>query len=266
MTPLHHLAAAQRLDEAERTRQQIRMISLEHPGITLSDAYAVQDAWLNIKLARGRRIVGHKIGLTSKAMQQAVGIKQPDSGFLLDDMLFEDGGVAPCDRFIGLRVEAELAFVLKAPLQGKGLTISDVYAATDYVSPALEILDTRIFRVDPRTKQTRTVFDTIADNAANAGVVMGARKINPEAVDLPWIGAVVAKNGEIEETGLAAGVLGHPAKGILWLAARLADHGGKLDAGEIVLAGSFIRPIEVGRGDKIVADYGPHGKVAIDFN
>jgi len=265
MTPLDHLAAAQRLDEAERTRQQIRMISLEYPEMTMADAYAVQDAWLRLKLTRGKTIIGHKIGLTSKAMQQAVGIKQPDSGFLLDDMLFEPSGVVPCDRFIGLRIEAELAFVLKAPLQGKGLTIADVLAATDYVSPALEILDTRIFRVDPQTKQTRTVLDTISDNAANAGIVMGRVKIKPEAVDLPWVGAVVAKNGEIEETGLAAGVLGHPANGIRWLAARLADHGGQLSAGEIVLAGSFIRPIEVGRGDNIVADYGSHGLVSVDF-
>jgi len=265
MTPADHLAAAQRLDEAERMRRQIRMISLDHAEMTAADAYAVQDAWLNIKLSRGRRIVGHKIGLTSKAMQQAVGIKQPDSGFLLDDMLFEDGGVVACDRFIGLRIEAELAFVLKAPLHGKGLTIADVFAATDYVSPALEILDTRIFRVDPETQRTRTVLDTISDNAANAGIVMSRHKIKAEAADLAWIGAVVAKNGEIEETGLAAGVLGHPAHGVIWLAARFAERGRRLGAGDIVLAGSFIRPIEVGRADRIVADYGPHGRVAIAF-
>ena len=265
MTPADHLAAAQRLDEAERMRRQIRMISLDHAEMTTADAYAVQDAWLNIKLSRGRRIVGHKIGLTSKAMQQAVGIKQPDSGFLLDDMLFEDGGVVACDRFIGLRIEAELAFVLKSPLAGAALAIEDVIAATNYVSPALEILDARIFRVDPETKRTRTVCDTIADNAANAGIVLGRRRLDPRAQDLRWIGAVVAKNGEIEETGLAAGVLGHPAKGIAWLAARLAQNGQELQPREILLAGSFIRPIEVGRGDRIVADYGAFGEVSIGF-
>ena len=265
MTPDQHRAAALALDDAERTRRQIRMVSLAHPDMTMDDAYAIQDRWLDIKLARGRKIIGHKIGLTSKAMQQAVGIDKPDSGFLLDDMRFEDGGSVPCDRFIGLRVEAELAFVLKGPLSGANLTLSDVFAATDYVSPALELLDTRIFRVDPETKRTRTVLETISDNAANAGIVMGAQRFAPDSADLRWIGAIVAKNGEIEETGLAAGVLGHPATGVAWLAARFAERGKSLQAGDIVLAGSFIRPIEVGRGDKIVADYGSHGLVSVDF-
>ncbi len=265
MTPEQHRATARRLDEAERARRQIRMISLENPAMTMADAYAIQGAWRELKLARGRRVIGHKIGLTSKAMQAAVGVRQPDSGFLLDDMLFSDGGEVPTDRFIGLRVEAELAFVLKAPLSGADLTVEDVLAATDYAAPALEILDTRIFRVDPETGKTRTVLDTISDNAANAGLVLGAHRVAAHEVDLRWIGAIAAKNGEIEETGLAAGVLGHPANGIVWLAARLSEHGLSLAAGEIVLAGSFIRPIEVGRGDRIVADYGAYGSVSIAF-
>jgi len=265
MTPEQHAQAARRLDEAERTRRQIRMISLEHPGMTMADAYAVQGAWRELQLRRGERIVGHKIGLTSKAMQTAVGIDTPDSGFLTESMVFEHGGAVPVERFIGLRVEAELAFALKAPLSGAGLMIDDVIAATDHVSPALEILDTRIFRVDPETKRTRNVFDTISDNAANAGLVLGPRRFDPRGADLRWIGAIVEKNGEIEETGLAAGVLGHPAKGIAWLAARLAANNQALKAGEILLAGSFIRPIEVRRGDRIVADYGPFGEVSINF-
>jgi 2-oxo-hept-3-ene-1,7-dioate hydratase len=265
MTPQEHAEAARRLDEAERTRRPIRMISLDHPGMTMADAYAVQAAWREIKRARGEIFVGHKIGLTSKAMQAAVGIDTPDSGFLTQSMVFADGGEVPAERFIGLRVEAELAFVLKAPLAGASLTLEDVIAATDYVTPALEILDARIFRVDPETKRTRTVCDTIADNAANAGIVLGRRRLDPRAQDLRWIGAVVAKNGEIEETGLAAGVLGHPAKGIAWLAARLAQNGQELQPREILLAGSFIRPIEVGRGDRIVADYGAFGEVSIGF-
>ena len=265
MTPEQHAQAARRLDEAERTRRQIRMISLEHPGMTMADAYAVQSAWRALQLQRGERIVGHKIGLTSRAMQAAVGIDTPDSGFLTQSMVFDDGGAVPVERFIGLRVEAELAFVLKAPLAGADLTIDEVIAATDYVTPALEILDTRIFRVDPETKRTRTVLDTISDNAANAGIVMSAQRFEPRAADLRWIGAIVAKNGEIEETGLAAGVLGHPANGIVWLAARLAKNNQALQSGEILLAGSFIRPIEVGRGDRIVADYGPFGEVSINF-
>jgi 2-oxo-hept-3-ene-1,7-dioate hydratase len=265
MNPEAHAQAARRLEEAERTRRQIRMLTIADPGMTMADAYAVQNAWRALKIARGERIVGHKIGLTSKAMQAAVGINQPDSGFLTERMVFADGDVITVDRFIGLRIEAELAFVLKTPLAGRGLTVADVIGATDYVTPALEILDTRIFRVDPETRQTRTVIDTIADNAANAGVVLGGRRFDPRGVDLPRIGAVVAKNGEIEETGLAAGVLGHPARGIIWLAERLADYGEGLKAGEILLAGSFVRPIEVGAGDAIVADYGEYGQASVRF-
>ena len=265
MTPEQHRDAALRLYAAERSRQQIRMLSLEHPDMTMADAYAVQRAWRDIVLARGGRLVGHKIGLTSKAMQAAIGIDTPDSGFLTQDMVFPDGGEVPVSRFIGLRVEAELAFMLKAPLAGDGLTVEDVIAATDYVSPALELLDTRIFRVDPQTKRTRTVYDTIADNAANAGIVMSARRFDPRELDLRWCGAIVVKNGEVEETGLAAGVLGHPARGIVWLASRLAQTNQSLQPGEILLSGSFIRPLEVGRGDHVVADYGPLGDVSIRF-
>lgn len=265
MTPDQVTAAARRLDEAERTRKQIRMLSLEHPDMDMSDAYAVQKAWIDMKLAAGRSIRGHKIGLTSRAMQSALNIDMPDSGVLLDDMFFADGGAIPTDRFIGLRIEAEVAFVLKAPLAGPDCSMFDVLNATDYVVPALEILDTRILRVDPETKRTRTVLDTIADNAANCGIVMGGRPIRPDAVDLRWIGAIVSKNGAVEETGLAAGVLNHPANGVAWLAKRMSAHGGALRAGEIVLAGSFIRPIEAGKGDTFVADYGPCGTVSCHF-
>jgi 2-oxo-hept-3-ene-1,7-dioate hydratase len=258
-------AAARRLDEAERTRKQIRMLSLDHPGMDMADAYAVQKAWIDLKLAAGRRILGHKIGLTSKAMQSALNIDMPDSGVLLDDMFFADGAAVPTDKFIALRIEAEVAFVLKAPLKGPGCTMFDVLNATDFVVPALEILDTRILRVDPETKKTRTVFDTIADNAANCGIVMGGRPIRPDDADLRWIGAIVSKNGAVEETGLAAGVLNHPANGVAWLANRMAEHGGALVAGEIVLAGSFIRPIEAGKGDTFTADYGPYGSVSCHF-
>lgn len=259
------VAAARRLDEAERTRRQVRMISLDHPGMTMEDAYRVQKAWVDLKLAAGRRIRGHKIGLTSKAMQHALGIDMPDSGILFDDMFFQDGGTVPTDRFIGLRVEVELAFVLNRELKGPDVTIFDVFDATGYVTPAIEILDTRIFRVDPETKATRTVLDTIADNAANAGIVVGGRPFRPTEHDMRWVSAICCKNGVVEETGVAAGVLNHPANGIVWLANRLAERGEGLAAGEIVLAGSFTRPIEVGRGDTIQADYGPFGTVSCYF-
>lgn len=259
--------AAVRLEQAERTRVPCRQLSLEHPGMTMDDAYAVQDAWMQLKMRNGRRILGHKIGLTSKAMQRAVKIDEPDFGALLDDMFHRDGAVIPTDRFMQLRVEAELAFVLDKPLSGPHCTLFDVLDATAYVTPALEILDARIERVDPGTGRARTVLDTISDNAANAALVLGGRAFRPNLIDadLRRIGAIVSKNGEVEETGLAAGVLNHPAYGVAWLADRLHRHGVQLQAGEVVLAGSFIRPIEVARGDTIVADYGEFGSVSCHF-
>src|SRR5450432_4136088 len=148
-------SAAERLHQAEKTRVQIRQLSLDHPGITIADAYAIQKAWVAIKLGEGRVVRGHKIGLTSKAMQSALGIDEPDSGVLLDDMFFADGGLVPSDRFIGTRIEAELAFIMKQRLAGPDCTLFDVLNATYFVVPALEILDTRIERVDPATKSTR---------------------------------------------------------------------------------------------------------------
>jgi len=257
--------AAERLDQAEKTRRQIRQISLDHPSITIEDAYAIQKAWIEIKVAEGRIVRGHKIGLTSKAMQSALNIDEPDSGVLLDDMFFADGGVVPTERFIGTRVEAELAFIMKARLAGPGCTMFDVLNATDFVVPALEILDTRIERIDPATKSTRKIFDTIADNAANAGIVLGGRPIRPLDADLRWIGALCYRNGQLEETGLAAGVLNHPATSMAWLVNKIAPLGLALEPGEVVLSGSFIRPIEARKGDTIQADYGPYGTVSCYF-
>ncbi|MDO9563029.1 MAG: 2-oxo-hepta-3-ene-1,7-dioic acid hydratase [Bradyrhizobium sp.] len=258
-------SAADRLHRAEKSRQQIRQLSLDHPGITLDDAYAIQQAWVAIKVAEGRVVKGHKIGLTSKAMQSALNIDEPDSGILLDDMFFADGGLVPSDRFIGTRVEAELAFIMKQRLSGPGCTMFDVLNATDFVVPALEILDTRIERVDAVTKSTRKIFDTIADNAANAGIVLGGRPLRPGDADLRWIGALCYRNGQLEETGLAAGVLNHPATSVAWLANKIAANGLALEAGQVVLAGSFIRPIETRKGDTIQADYGPWGTVGCCF-
>src|ERR1700720_438740 len=229
--------AAGRLHQAEKSRQQIRQLSLDHPGITRADSYAIQEAWIEMKVAQGRTVKGHKIGLTSKAMQSALGIDEPDSGVLLDDMFFADGGLVPSDRFIGTRVEAELAFIMKARLAGPNCTMFDVLNATDFVVPALEILDTRIERVDPVTKSTRKIFDTIADNAANAGIVLGGRPLRPMETDLRWIGALCYRNGQLAETGLAAGVLNHPATSVAWLANKIASNGLALEAGQVVLAG-----------------------------
>lgn len=257
--------AARRLEEAERSRTPIRMFSQEYPGMTIEDAYAVQRAWVAQKLKGGRVLKGHKIGLTSKAMQYAVGIGEPDFGALLDDMFYYDGADIPTERFIATRIEAELAFVLKQRLEGPECTIFDVLNATDHVTPALEILDTRLQRVDPETKATRKIVDTISDNAANAALVIGGRPFRPHDVDLRWIGALVFKNGQLEETGIAAGVLNHPANGVAWLVKKLHPYGVALEPGQVILSGSFIRPIEARKGDTFHADYGPFGSVSCHF-
>jgi 2-oxo-hept-3-ene-1,7-dioate hydratase len=256
--------AAESLHRAEKTRTQIRQLSLEFPDITIDDAYAIQKARIEIKLAEGRVVKGHKIGLTSKAMQSALNIDEPDSGVLLDDMFFADGGPVQSDRFIAARVEAELAFIMKQRLAGPGCTLFDVLNATDFVVPALEILDTRVERIDPETKATRKIFDTIADNAASAGIVLGGRPLRPLDADLRWIGALCFRNGQLEETGLAAGVL-NPATAVAWLANKIAALGLALEPGQVVLAGSFIRPIEARKGDTIQADYGRYGSVSCYF-
>ena len=257
-------AAAAALDEAERTHRQIGLLSLAHPGMAMDDAYAVQAAWVEKKIAAGRRVIGRKIGLTSKAMQAALAIDIPDSGILFDDMLFENDAAIPRNRFIQPRIEAEIAFVMKSDLKCD-VSVDDVLDATDFVQPSLEILDTRILRADPKTGRTRNVCDTIADNAANAGIVLGGERIVPRAVDLRWVGAIVMKNGEVEETGLGGGVLNHPAEGIVWLVRRLAEYDDFIRAGEIVLSGSFIRPVEARADDLIVADFGAHGRVSCRF-
>ncbi|MBN9078304.1 MAG: 2-oxo-hepta-3-ene-1,7-dioic acid hydratase [Rhizobiales bacterium 65-79] len=265
MTPNQIEDAARRLFEAERTRKQIRLLSLDFPEATMDDAYKVQAALVRRKVASGLAIRGWKIGLTSKAMQSALNIDIPDSGILFDDMFFPDGGTVPAGRFIQPRVEAEIAFVMKAPLKGPDISVDDVLDATDHIAPALEILDTRIERVNRETGKARTFFDTISDNAANAGIVVGDRTCDPREVDLRWIGAIVSRNGEVEETGLGAGVLDHPAMGIVWLANRLHRYGMEISAGQTVLSGSFVRPVEARPGEKIAADFGRHGTLRISF-
>ncbi|HTK36779.1 MAG TPA: 2-oxo-hepta-3-ene-1,7-dioic acid hydratase [Caulobacteraceae bacterium] len=259
------LALAAKLDRAERDRSQVRQFSLEHPEITIEDAYAIQREWVRLKLDSGRTLKGHKIGLTSRAMQRSSNITEPDYGSLLDDMFFMDGHDVPTDRFILPRVEVELAFVLKDRLQGPDCTIFDVLSATDYVVPALEIIDARLHQVDPETKTTRKVFDTISDNAANAGVVMGGRPVRPLDLDLRWVSAILYRNGVIEESGVAAAVLNHPANGPAWLANKLHPYGVTLEPGQVILGGSFTTPIPARPGDTFHADYGPLGSISVRF-
>ncbi len=243
---------------------QVEHFSKRFPEMTIADGYAVARAWVRAKVAAGRVVRGHKIGLTSRAMQQSSQIDEPDYGTLLDDMFFAEGDV-PSSRFIKPRVEVELAFVMGRRLKGPGVTIFDVLKATDYVVPAIEIIDARIEQFDRHSGAMRKVFDTISDNAANAGIVLGGRPVKPDAIDLRWVGALLFRNGVIEESGLAAAVLNHPANGIAWLANRLAPWDECLDAGEVVLAGSFTRPVVATTGDAFHADYGPLGSIAFRF-
>lgn len=257
---------AQRLQDAQTSREQMRQVSVEYPNMTIDDAYAIQQAWMAIKAANGQQIRGHKIGLTSRAMQQSSNINEPDYGVLLDEMFFPDDAALPMLSFIVPRVEVELAFVLGAELSGPGCTAVDVLDATRYVMPALEIIDARIEQRDRETGRTRTVLDTISDNAANAGVVLGGNPLRPSDVDLRWAGAICYRNAVVEETGVAAGVLNHPAVGVAWLANRLAHRGIRLQPGHVVLSGSFTRPVYAHPGDTFHVDYGAFGTVACRFS
>ncbi|GAA6142708.1 2-oxo-hept-4-ene-1,7-dioate hydratase [Hydrogenophaga sp. 5NK40-0174] len=260
---------AAELQQAQITRTQVEHFSKRFPEMTIEDGYRVGRAWVALQVANGRKIIGHKIGLTSRAMQISSQIDEPDYGTLLDDMFYacQPGQVLdiPMERFIKPRVEVELAFVLKKPLRGPHVTVEQVIDATSYITPAIEIIDSRIEQFDRDTKAMRKVFDTISDNAANAAIVLGGEKVSPDVLDRPWCGAILRQNDVVEETGLAAGVQGDPAIGIAWLANKLAPWGESLSAGEVVLAGSFTRPVAAAQGDVFEADYGPLGVLQFRF-
>ncbi len=264
MRPEEHRAAALALIEAEETREQIGLLSITYPEITMNDAYAIQRKVVEAKITAGDPVVGWKIGLTSRAMQQALNIDIPDSGVLTRSMQFETGATIPDGRFIQPRIEAEIAFVMKSAIGGRHVTREDVLAATDHVAPALEILDTRIVRRDSKSGQTRNVFDTIADNAANAGIVLGTARHAPE--NLRWVGAIVSVNDTVAETGLGAGVLNDPVESVVWLARRMAQYGNVIKPGQVILSGSFIRPVECPSGTRIHADFGDFGEVSLSFD
>ena len=240
------------LAAAERSREKIGLLTAAHPDMTVEDSYAVQAEWRRRGEAEGRRVVGHKIGLTSKPMQQATGITEPDYGTIFSDQVYETGAVIDHSQYSGVRVEVELAFVLGEDLAGPGVGLVDVLRATEYVVPALEILSSRI------EMEGRTIVDTISDNAA-----LGAMTV--DSVDLRWVAALLYRNETIEDSGVAAAVLDHPGRGIAWLANKLADHGETLRAGETVLAGSFTRPMWVHPGDTVHADYGDLGVITCRF-
>jgi 2-oxo-hept-3-ene-1,7-dioate hydratase len=250
---------ADELAEADRTHSVIPRITARHPEATVEDSYAIQGVWRDKNLAAGRRLVGRKIGLTSKAMQQATGITEPDYGVMFDDTVYQSGADIPVSLFSNVRIEVELAFVLKEPLEGPDCTLDDALRAIDYAVPALEVLNSHI------ELEGRTIVDTIADNAAYGAMVLGATHKRPDEIDLRWVPALLYRNDEIEETGVAAGVLNHPATGVAWLANKFHQHGARLEAGEIILAGSFTRPMWVSRGDVVRCDYGPMGVIECRF-
>ena len=265
LSPETHAMLARRLYEARKTRTALRHFSREFPAMTIEDGYAIQREWVKLEQADGRVIKGRKIGLTSRAMQLSSQISEPDFAPLMDDMFFANASELPIDRFIAPRVEVEFAFVLGRPLRGPGVTLFDVLGVADWVTPAVEIIDARIEQFDRETKAPRKVVDTISDFAANAGIVLGGRPVRPAEVDLRWAGAMLFKNGVIEETGLGAAVLNHPANGIAWLADKIAPWGEQLNAGDVVLAGSFTRPTPAGPGDSFHVDYGPLGAISFRF-
>jgi 2-oxo-hept-3-ene-1,7-dioate hydratase len=252
-------AAANSILNAEKTRIVIPQLSKTYPEMSIEDAYDVQRRWVRARVAAGARVVGRKIGLTSRAMQQASKMTEPDYGVIFDDMLFRDGARIAASRFIKPRLEVELAFIMNADLSGAGCQLHDVLRATEFVTPALEI-------IDYRTEVPRAIVDTIADNAAYAAIVLGGTIVRPFDVNLRWVGATLSQNGVIEETGLSAGVMGHPAAGIAWLVNKLAPLNDGLKKGDVVLAGSFTRPVDIKAGDVIQADYGELGGIGVSFS
>jgi 2-oxo-hept-3-ene-1,7-dioate hydratase len=257
---------ALKLDEAEREREPIEHFTKSYPDMTIADAYAIQRRWVQMKLSRGARQIGRKIGLTSRPMQRGAGISEPDYGVLLDYMGYEAGSVLPSDSFLAPRVEVELCFVLDRQLRGPGVSVFDVLSATGWVVPALEVVDTRFHRFDPSTNLPRRIQDTISDNAANGAVVIGARPVRVGEFDLRRVGAVLYRNEVAEESGVSATVMDHPARAVAWLANAIATYGDTLEPGELILAGSFTSAIPVLKGDVIFADYGELGTISCRFN
>jgi 2-oxo-hept-3-ene-1,7-dioate hydratase len=250
--------AADILMAAEKDRKQAVQLSKTWPDITMEDAYAISTEVAQRKIAAGAKLIGHKVGLTSKAMQRSSQIDEPDYGHLLDTMMVADGAKVPHENYCRPRVEIELAFILGKQLRGPGVGLPDVLRATEYVVPAIEIVDARL--QDPRK-----IFDTVSDNGAAAGIVIGGRPVAPLEIDLRWVGGIMYCNSEIEETGVAAGVLGHPALGVAWLANKLGQHGVALEPGHLVLAGSFTRVVFAKKGDTLHADFGALGGIAVQF-
>lgn len=258
LTKTQREQAVASLLESHKSKIQGKRPSEMFPEIEIKDSYAISSMVADAFVAEGAKVVGHKIGLTSKAMQAASKIDEPDYGYIFDSLLIENGAKVPFENFCVPRVEPELTFVLKKPLKGPNVGLLDVLRATEYVVPSIEIIDARV-------TEPRQIFDTVADNGAAAGLILGGRPMHPDEIDLRWVGAIFHRNSEIEETGIAAGVLGHPAMAVAWLANKLAPFGTILEPGHMMLSGSFTRPVWAEKGDTLMADFGPLGTVSVQF-
>lgn len=251
------LAAA--LAEAERSRIPMSPLTAAQPGIDVVDAYEIQLINIRQRVAEGAQVVGHKVGLSSEAMQRMMGVDEPDYGHLLAEMeVFEDVPV-PASRYLFPRVEVEVGFILADDLPGAGCTEDDVLAATAAFAPAIELIDTRI------TEWKIGLCDTIADNASSAGFVLGSQRVSPKDIDICAIDAVLTRNGEVVAEGRSDAVLGNPVTAVAWLARKVDSFGVRLRAGDIVLPGSCTRAIDVRAGDDFVADFAGLGSVRLAF-
>src|SRR5258707_11717151 len=234
-------------------------LSQEYPTLTPAQAYAIQSAWLDLKLARGARIIGRKIGLTSRAMQELLGVNQPDYGFLLDSMSVSSGSTLSRADFLLPRIEPEIAFWLAKDLKGPGITIDAVLAATRGVSPALELVDSRI------AKWQIKLSDTIADNASSARVIISEQIVPLDCLDLAAEAVTLTRNGVEVGSGNGAAVLGHPAEAVAWLANKLAEYGIVIAAGQLVLPGAMCAAASAHAEETYCATFSHLGEVSICF-
>ena len=247
------------LAQAERSREPIAPLTSAHPNIDVVDAYEIQLINIRQRIAEGARVLGHKVGLSSKAMQQMMGVDEPDYGHLLDEMeVFEDTPVA-AGKYLYPRVEVEVGFILAADLPGAGCTEDDVLAATEALVPSIELIDTRI------TDWKIALCDTIADNASSAGFVLGKARVSPGDIDVKTIDAVLTRNGEVIAEGRSDAVLGNPVTAVAWLARKVESFGVRLRKGDVVLPGSCTRAIDARAGDEFVADFTGLGSVHLSF-
>jgi 2-keto-4-pentenoate hydratase len=249
-------ALADRLRAAERDRAPIAPLTESYPGLEPADAYAIQ--LRNIR-RRSAPVVGHKVGLTSAAMQQMMGVDEPDYGHLLADMRLGEDAPADAGRYCYPRVEIEVAFVLGADLPGEDCTEADVLEATEALAPAIELIDSRI--LDWRI----SLPDTIADNASSAGFVLGQARVDPADVDVGGIDATLWRGGAVAAHGRSDAVLGHPARAVAWLARSVARYGVRLRAGHIILPGACDRAVDAHPGDEFRAEFTGLGAVSLSF-